>query len=172
MTAAGLETAESWRCCGGEENQPLKRGTDHQGQDPPNQLFRFARINYLSICRKKSVPCLDLFQGRSDFRDFPQPQMIYEELTVTAMPIKNNANKSGIINSHTLLEIRLGYVSFLNLNVFHADSCSLFSFTHCWNFSWLFTEALTAPFKSAIRTSPEENPGEIATLRNPCLLFP
>jgi len=55
--------------------------------------------------------------------------MIYEAVTVTTMPIKNNVNRSGIINSHMLLQIRLGYVSFLNLNVSRADSCSLFSVT-------------------------------------------
>lgn len=170
--ATGLETTESWRCCAGEEKPPLKRGTDRQGQDPPNQLFRFARRNYLCTCRKKLVPCLDLFQGRSDFRDFPQPQMIYEALTGTALPIKNNVSKSGIINSHKLLLVRLGYVSFLNLNVFHADLCSLFSFTYYWNFSWVFAKALTAPFKLVICASPEGNSGAIATLRNPHLLFP
>lgn len=121
---------------------------------------------------KKWLPCLDVFQSRSDFRDFPQPLMIYEALTGTAMPIKNNVSKSSIINSHMLLQIRLGYVSFLNLNVFHADSCSLFSFTNHWNFSWVFTKALTATFKFPILTSPEGNPGETGTLRNPHLLFP
>lgn len=147
MSATGLGTAASWRCCEGEGKLPLKGGADGQGQDPPNQLFRFARRNYLSACGKRLVPGLDLFQGRSDFRDFPQPQTIYEAHTVTAMPIKNNVNKSGIINSHVLLQIRLGYLRFLNLNGFHADSGSLFSFTCCWNFSWVFYWSLDRTFQ-------------------------
>lgn len=95
-----METAESWRCCAIEEKPALKRGTDCQGQDPPNKLFWFSTRNYLSTWRKKTVPGLDPFQGKSDFRDFSQPQMIYEALTVTAMPTKNYVNKSGMINSH------------------------------------------------------------------------
>lgn len=81
--------------------------------------------------------------------------MIYEALTGTAMPIKNNMSKPVIIKSHMLLQIRLGYVSFLNLNVFHADLCSHFSFMYYWDFTWMFAKALTAPFKLAIHASPE-----------------
>lgn len=171
-TATGLETAECWRYYAGEEKPHLNRGTGRQGQDSPNQLLRFARRNYLCTCRKKLVPSLDLFQGRSKFRDICQAQMIYKALTGIAMPIKNNVSKPGIIKSHMLLQIRLGYVSFLNLNVFHADLCSHFSFMYYWDFTWVFAKALTAPFKLAIHASLKGNPGEISTLRNAHLPFP
>lgn len=80
-------------------------------------------------------------------------------------------NKPDIINSHILLQIRWGHISFLKLNVFNSDLCSLFSFTYCWNFSWVFTEALTEIFKLAIPTFPREKPGQIATLANPCVVI-
>lgn len=111
------------------------------------------------------------FPGQGDFRNFPQPQMIYEALSVTAMQMKINVNKLDIINSHILLQIRWGHISFLKLNVLDLDLCSLFSFTYCWNFSWVFTEALTEIFKLAIHTFLQEKPGEIATLQNPCVVF-
>lgn len=78
--------------------------------------------------------------------------MIYEALTVTTMQIKNNVNKPGIINSHMLLQIRWRHLSFLKWNVFHSDLCSIFSFNYCWNFSWVFAEALTTTFKLSICT--------------------
>lgn len=78
--------------------------------------------------------------------------MIYEALTVTTMQIKNNVNKPGIINRHMLLQIRWGHLSFLKWNVFHSDLRSIFSFNYCWNFSWVFAEALTTTFKRSICT--------------------
>lgn len=49
---------------------------------------------------------------------------------------------------------------------------SLFSFISCWNFTWAFTEVLTEIFKLTIHNFPQENPGEIATIQNPCMIFP
>lgn len=78
-------------------------------------------------------------------------------------------NKPDIINSHMLL--RWGHTGFLKLNVFNLDLCSLFSFTHCWNFSWVFTKDLTEIFKLAIYILPQEKTGEIATLQNLFVVF-
>lgn len=59
----------------------------------------------------------------------------------------------------------------MGTHIFNSDLCSLFSFTYYWNFSWVFTEALTEIFKLAIHTLPQEKPGEIATLQSPCVVF-
>lgn len=67
-------------------------------------------------------------------------------------------NKSGIINSPTLLHVRLGYVHFPNWYVFHANLCSLFSFTCCWNVSWMFPEALDFTFQISYSCFPRRKP--------------